>query len=514
MRPLPSDTLGAVAAGHTESAKAGAQVLERGGNAVDAVVAMILAACVNEGTLTSLGGGGFITVCPPGGSPQVIDCFIRQPGIGAPTRGETATWELFELPLDGLVLRFGTGPASVGVPALPLGLAHASERYGRLLFSACAEPALGLATDGVELTRSQASEHSDMFDLLCRTPEGRSIYEHSGIVGDDDTSPHRGPRPMGARFRQPELADTIERITATGGRDLYEGSLARRLLTWSTEHGGRITADDLAQCAAIDRVPLAHQFSSGPTLYTNPVPSMGGGLMVVLLQRLAEGLPIPAAVLEIFRAMRPPRTVPPVAGESVVAPDLTADLRSTVGDLIELSKSPSTTHVCAIDAEGWMASATTTVGFGSGEFIPGSGVQLNNVLAEYGHRTWRPPGATVPSMMSPSVVTGDSLQIAIGSAGSDRIPQAISQVLLHAIEEGASLEDALRAPRCVYDGEGLHWEPGHPVSDAEARSMLECSHTDWSAHDGYFGTVNAVFCRDGVLEAAGDPRREGAGIVV
>jgi gamma-glutamyltranspeptidase / glutathione hydrolase len=522
---------GAVAAGHESVARVGADVLEAGGNAVDAVVAMIAAGCVCEPTLTSLGGGGFIIVGggPRGLDPVMVDCFVRQPGLEP--RAELAPWEIHALELDGIVLRYGTGPASVAVPGLPRGMAHASRRFGRLPFAEVLAPAAELARDGVELTRTQAGEHLVNAPLVGRDPHGRDIW----LVEDDRV------RREGELFRQPALADAIDELARTGGESMYRGEIAEALVRWADDRGARLSRTDLVRYAVHERVP--DMLCVGDVcMYANPEPSMGGGITVQLLQEMLEAtegsmlddagrrssrdLLVGRALVRVLQQLDPPRTHPPKEGEPVVAARLDAPMSGALHDAVAdvmhdrgaaadetgMSRSPNTTHVSAIDGEGLMAGATTTVGYGAGEFIPGSGIQLNNMLAEYDHTIVRMAGSTVPSMMTPAILTSPRTLVQLGSAGSDRIPHAIAQIL-ERMWHGMPLEEAVRAPRFAWDGHVLHAEPG---LDEHALEQLAADHelVRWTRRDPYFGTTNGTAIRGHRTYAAGDPRREATGIVL
>lgn len=491
---------GAVAAGHAETARIGAEVLESGGNAADAVVAMCFASTVAEGTLTSLGGGGFILVAAPDRSPRLLDAFVRQPGMEV--RPLLAAWESFTLPLDGTVLRFGTGPASVAVPGLPAGLVHTARRYGRLPLPELAAPAAELASSGLTLTATQAGEHESLIELLTRDAEGEIVYR---------TRPGGPARAAGELFRQPLLAAAIEEIAATAGESFYRGAIAQRLADWSHSRGGRLSATDLAAYRVIERDPLELRIGD-VTVHTNPAPAMGGRIIERLLPVMCLATDplgsdrdrvVATALAEVISELRPPVTSPPEDGEAVL---------HGVGPEVGFSSSPNTTHVSAVDAAGMVASATTTLGFGAGEYVPGTGIQLNNMLAEYDHRRIRQPGATVESMMSPTLLVSPRSTVAIGSAGSERIPQAISQVLQR-MWGGMPLVDAVRSPRFFHDGSTLHAEPGF---DDELLDVLavEQALVRWPDEHAFFGTCNGVAIRDGSVAAMGDPRREAVGLVV
>lgn len=522
-----------MAAGHEHVARVGAQVLGAGGNAVDAVVAMVAAGCVCEPTLTSFGGGGFLIVGggPDAIEPVLLDCFVRQPGLEE--RPFLAPWEVHALELDGTVLRYGTGPASVAVPGIPRGLAHASRRFGRMPFAEALAPAAQLAREGVPLTRTQAGEHLANAPLIMRDRQGAEIFLVDGKV-----------RREGELFAQPRLADAIDELAATEGESMYVGSIADRLMEWSDARGARLSRLDLARYAVQERVP--HQLTVGDvSMYANPEPSMGGAITVRLLQemldarhgadgddrhrRTSRDLAVGRALVRVLRQLDPPRTRPPVEGEEVVparlddvAPD--SGTQDAVVDAMHdrgldrggdgdggFASSPNTTHVSAIDTDGMLAGATTTVGYGAGEFIPDCGIQLNNMLAEYDHTIMRMAGSTVPSMMTPAILLSPRTIVQLGSAGSDRIPHAIAQVL-ERMWHGVPLEEAIRAPRFAWDGRVLHAEPGLDEAAVE-QLAAEQELVRWSQRDPFFGTTNGTAVRGGRPFAAGDLRREATGIV-
>ena len=504
---------GAVAAGHPDTARAGALVLERGGNAVDAVIGMVCAAAVCEPTLTSLGGGGFIMVQAPGHDPVLVDCFVRAPGLGP--RRHAANWSVFDLDLGDTVLSYGVGPASVAVPALVAGLAEASARWGKAGMSASVLPAIELADSGVEITAEQAYElqiNSGMF-------RGREHPESTFL--DAGGMPHA----INSVVRQPDLARALEEIAATSGASMYSGRIAQAIIDWSDETGGRIAPEDLLACQAISKEPLMIRLGD-VRLATNPDPAYGGRLIAAMLEWMHErhgigwnsdrGLVSEAQLQrDMVRAQtqfmadgaRPPRTTAPEPNE-IVEHHVDAIIHGVPGSE-GWSSSPNTTHVCAIDAHGMHASATTTVGYGAGEWIPGWGIQLNNMLAEYDHRITRAPGSTIPSMMSPTVWEGGGRLVSVGSAGSDRIPSAISHILVRSGAMQQPLQAAITAPRSVFTGSELHVEPGYAIDE-----RVNVPIQQWGRSDAYFGTSSGVARVDGQIDAGADPRRGGRAIII
>jgi gamma-glutamyltranspeptidase/glutathione hydrolase len=319
----------------------------------------------------------------------------------------------------------------------------------------------------------------------------------------------------GEVLRQPELARTIEMFAESNGRTFYDGEIGAAIAEWSKHTGGRIGIDDLRHASVIERAPLSVDLGEAFVVAT-PAPSMGGRIALEILgdirgsEFLSDSHRFPGIDARVgfhtckaVERLEPPDTLPPRSGESVAVHDLRDE---------PFSHSPNTTHVSAIDASGMMASITSSVGFGSGQFIPGTGVQLNNMLAEYGYDQVRAAGAPSPSMMTPMVLLGKSTSGSIGSAGANRIPQALSQIT-NRLLDGESLEEAIMAPRFIWDGSVLHAEPGHDAGSIQwLADRLEVN--EWPAIDAYFGTSNGAATRNGGLFANGDPRRSGLGIVV
>ena len=185
----------------------------------------------------------------------------------------------------------------------------------------------------------------------------------------------------------------------------------------------------------------------------------------------------------------------------------------------ELAGVPSTTHISVVDAAGNAASLSASTGCGSGVIVPGTGVQMNNMLGE---PDLNPPGKTarpgrrLTSMMAPSVLLEDGRpRLVVGSAGSIRLRAAIVQIVLRVVDDGLSAEEAIDAPRVHLDEEVLQLEGG--IEGSVAADLEEAGYAvnRWTERNLYFGGASAVAVRaDGELEAAGDPRRGGAGVVV
>ena len=504
---------GVVAAGHRLTAEAGAEVLREGGNAVDAAVAAVLMSFVAEPTLTGPGAGGFMLVHTAAGENHLLDFFVAAPGKGLGVR-EPAPIEPIDVRFsDEGVQTFGTGPSSCGVYGTPAGVAEVAERFGTVPLSDLVAAPAAAAREGVEVAPMQAFLFTILGPILRSTPECRAIFEPDGR-----------PLRAGERLCLPEVADMLERLGAEGADFLYRGDWAERVSDWLLERGGLVTREDLAGYEVVEREPASARYR-GRQILTNPPPSSGGILIAYaldLLERLSESADL-SALVKVMDQTNRARTEEFVTGlhtEGYLERFLAADALESAAHAVRGGLG-STTHISVLDADGACASVTCSNGSSSGVVVPGTGVHLNNMLGEedlnpLGHHRHR-PGDRVPSMMAPTVVLRDGrAEMALGSAGSNRIRSAILQTVLGVIDSGLPAQEAVDRPRLHYEGGVVEAEPG---VDERALASLERQGfrvQRWAEQNLYFGGVQAV-ARDpgsGELTGGGDPRRGGAAMRV
>ena len=518
---------GAIAAGHPLSAEAGARVLSEGGNAVDACVAATFAAGVAESPLTGPGAGGFALVAPAGGRPaRVADFFVATPGLGhpPPSGAEMDTVDV-AFGDSGTTQVFRIGEASCAVPGAVAGLAAVHDAYGRLPWREVLRPAIELARSGVELSRQQAHLHAILDRILRHSSEGRRVYSR----------PDGGRLQPGDLLRLPELAETLERLAQGGAAELYGGELATAIAATVAAGGGRLTRTDLASYRVVWRRPVRVPYL-GHEVLSNPPPSSGGILIaygLALLERLgiepagsAEAI---AALAAVMREQGRARDGAFAAGlhrgglpRRLLARDAVAAalerIAAGAGGLPEPVPAGGTTHVSAVDAAGNAASVSSSTGSGSGVIVPGTGIQLNNMLGEYDLTAGAPgaPGTRLTSMMAPSIVLGPGgPRLVVGSAGSVRLRGAIMQVIAHVVGRGLPVGAAIDAPRVHLDEPHVHVEGGFDEGELDRLEAAGYDLVRWRRRNLYFGGTNAVEIReDGTLAAAGDARRGGAGVVV
>jgi gamma-glutamyltranspeptidase / glutathione hydrolase len=457
---------GMVAAGHPLTAEAGARILREGGNAVDAAIAAMLTSWVAEPLLTGPGAGGYMLVAGAGEAETLLDFFVAAPGFG--TTGPPAELEAVEVSFGDATQVFNVGASSVGAYGNPAGIEEAARRWGTVPLADLAAPAAAHARAGVPTNAVQGYINAILEGIV----RERMLRE-------------------GEPFRDPELADTIERLGAEGAAPFYTGDIAVAVVAELEPRGGVLTAEDLARYEAIARAPVRVSYR-GREILTNPPPNAGGTLLGMAIALLEESAGVPdevalAYIMEVVQGRR------------------TTDFVSKLG---------STTHISVVDRDGRACSVTCTNGEGSGVWIPATGIHVNNIMGEedlnpLGFHAF-PPGRRMPSMMAPTVVqSAEGVELVLGSAGSNRIRSAILQTIVGVIDRGLSVRAAVDAPRLHFEDGVVYAEPG---VDVGGLGRGEPALARFRELNLFFGGVHAV-ARDpntGELSGGGDPRRGGS----
>jgi gamma-glutamyltranspeptidase/glutathione hydrolase len=359
---------------------------------------------------------------------------------------------------------FHIGEASVAVPGLLPGLAEAHERRGRLAWPALFTPALELARRPFEATAAQAFLHEILVPILQREDGGRRIYGRVGVI---------------------DAADLVPTLMLL--RDAGPETVAMLLPD---------LAADLDAYVVAEREPLEGSFG-GAVVLTTPAPSLGG-----------------AVVQTGLAALDPLDEAPGSLGE---ARALANALAAAYGGAGAGSRPTGTTHISVVDSDGAAVGVSSTLGSGSGVFR--SGFQLNNMLGERDviGLDVRESGTRLPSMMTPTLVLDDDgrPRLVAGSAGSVRLAGAILQVVAGVVGHGLPVDEAIARPRLHVDDETVHVEGGWAEVVAAGLADEGFDVRAWADRNLFFGGVSAVERRpNGLLGAAGDPRRGGHGVVV
>jgi gamma-glutamyltranspeptidase/glutathione hydrolase len=510
-------TRGAIAAGHPNTAEAGLEMLRQGGNAFDAAVAAVLAACAVEPCLTSLAGGGFLLAHRADNQNILFDFFAQTP------RQRRASEDIDFYPVE---VNFGTatqefhiGLGSIAVPGTVAGLFHVHQRLGRLPFKALVEPAVHYAREGVPLNPFQAYCFRILRPIWLAAPEMQSLIAPAGQVLQG-----------GDRLALPQLADTLAYLAEAGAAAFYQGDIAHQLVEDCQARGGHLTLADLRHYQVIEREPLALSYR-GKTFLSNPPPSSGGTLIACALSLLSQVDPANlrpgslAYLVTLANAMRltnlarkdgyDHRLYEPDIAQTFLAP---RHLQPYIEQMVApVNKWGSTTHISVIDSEGNAASVTTSNGEGSAYVIQGTGVMVNNMLGEEdlhpgGFHQWR-ENMRISSMMAPTMVLHRGRpEIVLGSGGSNRIRTAILQVITNIIDLQMPVEEAVTSPRLHWENGVLNLEPGlHHLVEGRSQFPFDGDVVRWDQQNMFFGGVHTVLQDDqGTIIAAGDPRRSGA----
>jgi gamma-glutamyltranspeptidase/glutathione hydrolase len=481
--PPAADAIHAVVAEHGMvvaqekiAARIGADVLRRGGNAVDAAVATGFAMAVTYPRAGNIGGGGFM----------VIHSRDRNEDVAIDYR-ETApaatTSDIF-LGADGKpdIAKSRDSALGIGVPGTVAGLAAALDKYGSGNFTLAdlVKPGIALATDGTEITDDSADTLPDWHKRLARWPASAKIFSRA-----DGTSLREGDRLV-----QTDLAATLSAIAEQGPRGFYEGPVAEKLVKAIGDAGGIMTLDDLKSYRPVIRAPVRGTYR-GYDIISMPQPSSGGVVLLEILNIL-EGFPIhdmkqgSAPSLHVMiEAMKrayadrarylgdPAFVKAPIA--TLISKDYAAKQRASI-DLDHatpwtdaLAATPphegdNTTHFSVVDSRGNAVSNTYTMNYsyGVGLIAEGTGVLLNNELDDFtaapgasnayglvGFEANLPgPGKRPLSSMSPTIVMKDGKAVLVtGSPGGSRIISAVLQIIVDVLDYDMDVAAAVAAPR-------------------------------------------------------------------
>ena len=457
----------AVAAGHPATTAAGIEILADGGSAADAAVAAALASCVAETVMTGLLGGAHAIYWDAASQrARNLDCFVAMPGIGGDARD--AELVHLQVPFGEELVHYAIGPASCAVPGLPAGLEALWRDHGRLPWTRLVEPSLRLARAGVEFPAAHAACLAMLAPVMTMN-EGARIYSPGGRLLE-----------AGGRLEQPGLAGALEAIAAEGARSVYRGTIAAALLKLSDERGGLLTRADLDAYSARWAEPVSVAYLEGHL-------ATRAGL---------SGLP------ETVRAL--PRLRGRAETERVLA--LVEVFRSTGVETIG-----DTTNLAVVDEDGNVCVLTSSLGLGSGDFLPGLDLHLNSMLGEADLvRGPLEPGDRMESMMAPTVYLREAEPVlAAGAAGGTRLRTALLSVVAGILDEGVDPQAAVDRARFHLGGDTVNAEPG---VDATALAELEgrgLRVRQWPARHHYFGGVSLVSARG----PAADPRRSGVATV-
>jgi len=534
-----------------EASNVGVAIMQQGGNAVDAAVAIGFALEVVYPEAGNIGGGGFLLFRRPDGEVHFLDYREKAPA--------KASANMY-LDSKGNVIpeRSTVGYKGIAVPGSVAGLVYAEQHWGKLSLKQVMEPAIRLARDGFVLDYRQAQSFRD--SQLAKFAESHRIFQRDGKYYQP-----------GDTFKQPELAKTLERI-AENPDDFYHGAMARELAAAVQKGGGLITADDLAQYEVKERAPIRGTYR-GYEIISAPPPSSGGIGLIEMLNilegydlakegnRSAQSIHLTAEAFQraffdraeflgdpdfsklpvaqlidkrygnAWRETIPLRRATPSAGlhRPAVFSQLDSYARSHPQPQ-SLSEPDHTTHYSVVDPEGNAVAVTTTLNdaFGSRVTAEGLGFLLNDEMDDFSSKTGVPnmygllqgpanaigPGKRPLSAMTPTIVLKNGkLFLVLGSPGGPTIITTVANVLMGVVDYGLNIQQAVNAAR-FHD----QWMPDQIMVEATGISpdtigILEhMGHKIKVAH-GYWGDAECIAVDDnGELWGASDGRNEGKAV--
>lgn len=463
---------GIVASVSDIASRVGVDILKRGGNAVDAAVAVALSLAVTWPSAGNLGGGGFMVIRKATGEAEIIDYRERAP--------LAANRDMY-LDKEGNIIKGSStvGYRAVGVPGSVAGAYLAQKRHGKLTWAQVVEPARRLAVEGFEVNIHLARSLRATSKTLALFPDSNRIFLRGGKYYEE-----------GERIIQPELGATLARIQRNW-RDFYEGKTAQLIAADMKANGGLITLKDLQEYEPTIRKPLQGTYR-GYEILTMPPPSSGGAHLIQMLNMLehyqlskipfasSDHLHLLAEVMKRAFADRAEymgdADFVKVPVEGIISKKYADELVKTI-DLEHATPSAQikagapttyepteTTHFTVIDKDGNVVSNTYTLNgsYGSGVTAKGTGVLLNNEMDDFTSKVGVPnmfgllqseKNAIAPhkrplSAMTPTIVLKDGkVYFAAGSPGGPTIINTVLQVIVNVIDYGMNIQQAIDAPR-------------------------------------------------------------------
>lgn len=527
----------AIASAHPLATAAGHEILEKGGNAFDAAVAVTAALAVVYPTGSGLAGGGFYLLHRASdGRDVMIDAREKAPAA--------ASRDMFlgpdGNPVPGLSLN---SALAAGIAGEPAGMEHLVKEYGRLPLALLLAPAIRLAHEGFPVTPHLRAVIEYKREVFAKQKEVARIWLRHGAAP-----------PLGTVIRQPQLARTLETLAKHGLRDFYEGAVSRQLVAGVRQLGGIWTAEDLAAYRIVERAPIVGEYR-GARIISAPPPSSGGIVLVEALNVLSgyDFAQLDSATRKhlIIASMKrghrdravwlgdPDFVEMPVA--ELIHPYYAAGLRASIRldrampsaelpGILPASQGPQTTHFSVLDAEGNRVAGTITLNFlfGSGLVVPGTGLFLNNEMDDFSTKAGVPngfqlvgnaaneiaPGKRMLSSMTPTFIESPRGLMIAGSPGGSYIT---GMVLLATLDflDGRSAAEIVAAPRIhhQYLPDVLQYERD-ALTPTEIESLTKRGYTLRESQRGW-GNLQVVTWdyASGRVDAASDPRGEGEGQV-
>jgi gamma-glutamyltranspeptidase/glutathione hydrolase len=535
-RHTPKDEIsanGMVAAAHPLAAQTGVDILQKGGNAIDAAVATAFALNAVEPNASGIGGGGFMLIrFAETGEVIVLD--YREVAPAAATKDMFASEE-------ASAQRWSVeGGKAVGVPGTLMGLKEALDNYGTMTLEEVMTPAIEYMENGFEITETFSQMIEDNYEKLANWNDPFEIaYLKDGL-----------PLETGDVLIQEDLAKTYREILGIGIEHLYGGELGQKIVDAVQAQGGILELQDLIEYQPRLLEPITGDYR-GYDIFSMPPPSSGGTHLIQILNIMENfdiasmnyhgptHISVMAEAMKMAFADRAQYMGDPAFATDMPLEGLTSkEYAKFLADQIEIKEPKmevpagdpagyehhSTSHISVIDAEGNAVALTQTINyfFGSGVIVPGVGIIMNNEMDDFAKSPDSPnapePGKIPLSSMSPTIIEKDGETfMVLGTPGGTRIFTAMTQIISNVIDFSMSMDEAIEAPRmhCFSSGgeaRPIYVESLIPAITIEALRALGNEVEVRGAHDLYFGGAQGIMLKKGVLFGGGDSRRDGVAI--
>jgi gamma-glutamyltranspeptidase/glutathione hydrolase len=519
------------------ASEVGIEILKKGGNAIDAAVAVGFALAVTYPSAGNIGGGGFMVIRLNDGTTTTIDYREKAP--------LNAYEKMYQDSAGNFLPQLSQeGTTSAGVPGSVAGLIYALEKYGTMKLKDVIEPAIKLADEGFILDYRLTQSINYNYQDFLKYPSSKRIFTKDGQPFDE-----------GDLFVQKDLANTLKLISVYGRNGFYKGEVADKIISQIQSLGGIITHKDLESYFPIERKPLISSYKGFEVITMGP-PSAGGVTLIQslnILENVSFSRPdwgssnyihTITEALKFSYADRSKHLGDPdfykVPIDKLISKKYAKELFNRISekaipseqiapkDFSSIYESPETTHYSVIDKYGNAVSTTTTINssYGSKIVVEGAGFLLNNEMDDFSSKPGEPnqfglvgseankiePGKRMLSSMTPAIITKDNNPVLIvGSPGGSTIPTAVLQVVLNYIDFGMDIQEAVNAPRFHHQ-----WLPDQ--IDYEAFGLTKDVMDNLQSKGQIIGTerilgrVEAIAIENNIYLGATDPRGFGAAV--
>ncbi len=489
----------AIATGHEKTSEVAETVLMSGGNAFDAAVAAYLASFVAEPVMASAGAGGFANIFTANKGNRILDFFCHTP---MSAYQHPPSYDEIEVDFGESKELFYTGAASMAVPGAMALISHLAKNDCSIPLRELIQPAQNLAKNGITYTPFQALDTRLLSNVLLQKEAGRKLFLNEGkLIG------------VGDAFKLPQYADFLESFGKEKPNWFYRGEIAQSIVSFCEEANGYLRYADFENYRVIERKPFAFNYKN-KKISTPPLPSMGGGLMHLFLDAIENESFHPLDQHHYLALRNAFAQAIPYTSNTKKLFDKISEKDSTYGANFSGRTPGGTSHLNIVDHQGNAIALSTSIGVGSGYFIEGTDMQMNNMLGEpalmpNGLNSWE-KDVRLNSMMCPTLCfdNEENLSMLIGSGGSTRIPFSIAQVLINKFHLNLSTDKAIHLPRVYENQKRIYTEKGYDHHD----HPKEKEFSEWPALDLVFGGTHTIDITDKI--AVGDERREGSAKLV